>query len=119
MFVRQGDKGEGVASVQKLLSLLGYDLIIDGDFGARTTRSIRSFQKKYGLDIDGIVGNATYSTLKAAQKRNSKESGVSSEQSYGALEIVQHPLSPGQYIKQVFDKKQIYLHFINKTEIKN
>jgi N-acetyl-anhydromuramyl-L-alanine amidase AmpD len=111
MLIREGAKGIEVSSVQKLLSLLGYDLIIDGDFGSRTTRSVRSFQKKYNLSIDGIVGDRTYQTLKAAQKRNSKESGVSSDKNYGELDIVQRPLASGQFIKQKFTKKQIYLHF--------
>ena len=86
-------------------------MIIDGDFGARTTRSVRSFQKKFGLTIDGVVGDKTYQTLKAAQKRSAKETGSAKGQNYGALEISQIPLDSGQYIKQVFNKSQIYLHF--------
>ena len=70
MLLKEGDKGAEVSEVQKLLSMLGYDLIIDGDFGSKTTRSVKSFQKKYALSIDGVVGNQTYQTLKSAQKRH-------------------------------------------------
>ncbi len=111
MLVRQGDKGPEVAEVQKLLSLLGYDLIIDGDFGSRTTRSVRSFQKKFNLDIDGIVGSKTLQTLKAAQKRSAKETGGATANNYEGLDITVRELEDGQYIKQILEKKQIYLHF--------
>ena len=111
MLLKQGDKWPEVSEVQKLLSLIGYDLIIDGDFGAKTTRSVKSFQKKYSLTVDGVVGNNTYQTLKSAQKRSSKENPVSSEKNYGSLEVIKDHLDSSQYIKQDFEKKQIYLHF--------
>lgn len=111
MYIKQGDRGKDVSEVQKLLSLLGYDLIIDGDFGAKTTRSIRSFQKKNGLDMDGVVGNNTYNALKASLKRGAKETGGANSKQYGDLKVSQHALDTSQYIKQVFPKKQIYLHF--------
>lgn len=111
MLVRQGDRGPRVSEVQKLLSLLGYDLIIDGDFGSRTTRSVRSFQKKFNLDIDGIIGIKTYQTLKAAQKRGSKEKGGADSNEYKEIEITIRELGDEQYIKQVLDKNQIFLHF--------
>ena len=38
-------------------------LQIDGDFGAKTLAAVVSFQKKYKLKPDGIVGNMTYAKL--------------------------------------------------------
>jgi len=113
MFVQLGDRNKDVAEVQKLLSLLGYDLIIDGDFGAKTKRSVRAFQKRFNLTVDGIVGSNTYTALKAAQKKTSKESSdILDSVDYGGLEInTDYELHPVQYIKQVTNKTQIYIHF--------
>jgi len=113
MILQQGDRGKKVGEVQKLLSMLGYDLIIDGDYGLRTTRSVKAFQKKYNLGADGIVGTKTLQALKAAQKRTSKESkGEGYKKNYGDLEVVTTvKLQDGQYIKQTHEKSQIYIHF--------
>lgn len=112
MLLKEGDKGKQVAEVQKLLSLLGYDLVIDGHFGSKTSRSVRSFQKKQYLTIDGVVGSRTYEALKGAQKRSAKEVDNATGHIYNEIEISkEHLLSSGQYIKQQFEKKQIYLHF--------
>lgn len=111
MLVRLNDKNEQVAEVQKLLSLIGYDLIIDGHFGPKTERSVKSFQKKNGLKEDGIVGDFTYQALKASQKRNSKELKTQPASQEYTFKIIERSLSPNQYIKQIFDKKQIFLHF--------
>lgn len=111
MYIKEGDKSKDVAEVQKLLSLLGYDLIIDGHFGSKTARSVRSFQKKSGLTVDGVVGNNTYNALKASLKRGAKEAGNSSGKNYGELTIQKHEMDSSQYIKQIFPKKQIYIHF--------
>ena len=56
MLLRLNDKGPQVSEVQKLLSLLGYDLEIDGHFGLRTQRSVKAFQKKAALQQQ-IVSN--------------------------------------------------------------
>jgi len=31
----------------------------DGEFGEHTYNAVIEFQKKYGLEVDGIVGNKT------------------------------------------------------------
>lgn len=114
MLIKEGDKGVDVANVQKLLSLLGYDLIIDGDFGQKTTRSVKAFQKKYNLTTDGVVGDKTYQLLKASQKKTLKEEHDVKEESIvsdNVLNIVYNNLDSNQYIKQKFEKKQVYLHF--------
>lgn len=114
MAVQLGDKGPQVSEIQKLLSLLGYDLIVDGDFGARTQRSITAFQKKSGLDADGVVGEKTLAALKAAQKRTAKEdkSPIIPKEYGDAVTVnTSHPLPIEQYMRQVTEKKQIYIHF--------
>lgn len=108
-----GDKGTEVSEVQKLLSMLGYDLIIDGGFGGKTERSLKSFQKKVGLKDDGIAGPKTIEALKAAQKKSSVEdSSIIVPKIYTALEIDKSlPLDASQYLKQVTAKDKIFIHF--------
>jgi N-acetyl-anhydromuramyl-L-alanine amidase AmpD len=108
-----GDKGTEVTEVQKLLSMLGYDLIIDGDFGAKTVRSLQAFQKKMGLTVDGVAGPKTIEALKAAQKRTAKEEkGVVTGKNYGDLSIeTKYQLESVQYIKQTISKDKIFIHF--------
>jgi len=111
--VTLGDKGAEVSKLQKLLSMLGYDLVIDGDLGPKTLRSLKAFQKKYGLVVDGIAGPKTFAALKAAQKRTSKEDKDSSRsKDYPGLDVdADHHMGPEQYIKQVFDKDKIFIHY--------
>ena len=108
-----GDKGKEVSQLQKYLSMLGYDLVIDGGFGNKTLRSLKAFQKKYGLLVDGIAGDQTFSALKAAQKRTSKEEkGTGNSKSYGDIDIdTDNNMDPEQYIKQVFPKDKLFIHY--------
>jgi len=108
-----GDRGPEVSQLQKNLSTLGYDLIIDGHFGNKTLRSLKAFQKKYGLLVDGIAGPKTLLTLKAAQKRTSKEEKDSKySKSYGNLEVdINHNQPSEQYLKQTTSKDKIFIHY--------
>ncbi|AJD91925.1 hypothetical protein JMA_26080 [Jeotgalibacillus malaysiensis] len=51
-----GDEGAGVEAMQELLNRHGYDLVIDGIFGPKTERALRSFQYQNGLVVDGVYG---------------------------------------------------------------
>lgn len=108
-----GDKSSVVTEVQKLLSMLGYDLIIDGYFGDRTDRSLRAFQKKMGLLSDGDAGPKTIEALKAAQKRSAKEDKKQlNPKDYNGLEIeTKYALESSQFIKQITNKDKIFIHF--------
>lgn len=57
--LKQGDVGNYVRNVQLCLTVKGYDIAIDGDFGPATDTAVRSFQSSKGLSVDGIVGSAT------------------------------------------------------------
>lgn len=111
--VKYGDRSTEVTEVQKLLSMLGYDLIIDGSFGDKTARSLQAFQKKMGLTIDGIAGSKTIEALKAAQKRTAKEEkGQVGAKDYGSLSVdTSCQLESAQYIKQSLAKDKIFIHF--------
>jgi N-acetylmuramoyl-L-alanine amidase len=52
--------GDDVFALQERLLELGYDAgRPDGTFGAQTEQALRSFQRDYGLVVDGICGPAT------------------------------------------------------------
>ena len=69
--VRKGDKGPVVVFLQKLLDKNGYKLTsrprknsgVDGDFGRKTLRAVKQFQRDEGLAADGVVGPKTWSAL--------------------------------------------------------
>ena len=42
---------------------------IDGDYGNKSLAAVVSFQKKYTLKPDGIVGNMTYAKLIEVNRR--------------------------------------------------
>lgn len=62
--VRIGDRGEQVATVQRLLAAAGYDPgTIDGVAGPLFDAAVKAFQKANGLDVDGVVGPKTLAAL--------------------------------------------------------
>ena len=61
---KKGMEGVQVKGLQTMLKEYGYySATIDGKFGDKTEASVRAFQKAEGLDVDGIVGKATWSRL--------------------------------------------------------
>ena len=61
--LRRGNKGDLVAQMQDLLQKDGSTLEVDGIFGVGTQSAVRSFQKRHGLVVDGIVGPKTWAEL--------------------------------------------------------
>lgn len=65
--LRQGSaETDWVSYLQELLRAVGYDLVVDGDFGPATDRAVRSFQESAALTVDGWVGPITWPALVAA-----------------------------------------------------
>ena len=60
---KKGSRGKKVKLIQEWLCLQGFGLCIDGDFGSATDNSVREFQRRNGLKVDGIVGQKTFSRL--------------------------------------------------------
>ena len=52
-----------VRVVQRRLRDLGWELAVDGDFGPQTRWTVIRFQRRHGLDDDGIVGRKTWAKL--------------------------------------------------------
>lgn len=64
--LRKGSKGKQVKTLQRLLIAEGCDVGkagADGDFGSMTESAVKEYQKKKGLETDGIVGKITWSSL--------------------------------------------------------
>lgn len=64
--LKSNSRGEQVKTLQRLLVGYGYDLKVDGVFGTITDRTVRTFQRKYGLSADGVVGTKTWEKLLGA-----------------------------------------------------
>lgn len=63
-FLRQGDESPEVQELQEELEGLGYRPGgTDGRFGSHTTSAVLAFQKREGLDRDGIVGPGVLDAL--------------------------------------------------------
>ena len=64
-----GASGSAVEQVQFWLNTLAqYDsaipsVTVDGVYGTATANAVRAFQRKYGLTVDGIVGQTTWKEL--------------------------------------------------------
>ncbi len=61
--LRIGATGEVVKALQTLLNVAGASLVVDGGFGPKTAAAVMSFQRKAGLDPDGVVGPRTWGAL--------------------------------------------------------
>lgn len=63
MTLRNGDRGQAVRHLQKLLNDRGAVLETDGDFGDITEAAVRDYQRSAGLVDDGVAGPKTLSAL--------------------------------------------------------
>ena len=67
--LRRGDVGIEVQQLQYFLSIVAeeYESIpavtVDSRFGAGLERSVRAFQREFGLVQDGLVGESTWNTI--------------------------------------------------------
>ncbi|MCT2589010.1 amidase [Streptomyces sp. N2-109] len=66
--LRNGDSGAGVERLQRALTAaLGRTVDADGAFGPNTEQAVRDYQTSRKLDVDGIVGNASWTALQAGK----------------------------------------------------
>ena len=64
--IERNMSGPDVAEIQRMLQNLGYDVVPDGKFGAKTQAAVKTFQQDNGIVADGIVGPQTYKCLRDA-----------------------------------------------------
>ncbi|OUM96619.1 MAG: spore cortex-lytic enzyme [Thermobacillus sp. ZCTH02-B1] len=63
--LKQGSRGDYVWDLQYRLKTIDlFDQELTGYFGEHTRQAVVKFQKKYGLQADGIVGPATWKALR-------------------------------------------------------
>lgn len=62
---RLGSRGSAALEVQKLLNLRGGNLVVDGAFGPKTEKALRTAQEELGLPVTGIADAATIAALRA------------------------------------------------------
>jgi peptidoglycan hydrolase-like protein with peptidoglycan-binding domain len=63
--IRIGSHGHDVRAVQQALNFWGASPVLDtdGDFGTHTDTAVRNYQEKHALDVDGVVGKDTRTSL--------------------------------------------------------
>lgn len=62
--IRKGNRGYDVKIIQEYLNKHGYNTNgVDGIFGSGTDKAVRDYQRDFGMNIDGIVGNGTASHM--------------------------------------------------------
>ena len=73
--LRKGSKGAAVKKAQQLLLDRGYKLPkygADGDFGNETLAAVKQFQRDWGLDVDGVIGPATWRMLESTPAKEKR-----------------------------------------------
>ena len=68
--VRQGQSSKTVQIMQLILFSLGYSIQADGQFGAQTAATLRTFQQRHDLQVDAICGPKTWNALASDGPRN-------------------------------------------------
>lgn len=71
--IRINSKGDSVETLQEKLSGYGLQVAVTGTFDEATRQAVVEFQRRYGLDADGIVGYRTWETLFFAARGEDKQ----------------------------------------------
>lgn len=61
--LRKGAFGDDVRNLQIALRRIGYDVAVDGDFGAITLEAVKGYQNALSVTPDGVVGTYFVSKL--------------------------------------------------------
>jgi peptidoglycan hydrolase-like protein with peptidoglycan-binding domain len=71
--LRGGSHGQDVRVLQRWLTRVGITTRVDGSFGPGTGRSVRRYERRFGLRVDGVVSPAQAAGLR---KRAAAATGV-------------------------------------------
>ena len=62
--LKPGDRGDGVAAIQKSLAEYGYGVEVNGEYDSMTLEVVTAFQRHFRPErVDGIADQSTRSTL--------------------------------------------------------
>lgn len=67
-----GSNGVEVRLVQGMLNIEGYGLVVDGFYGAKTRLAVIDYQKRCGLQPDGVCGAMTQAALGFVKPKNQR-----------------------------------------------
>ena len=127
-----GAKGSAVSELQQLLIKNGMKgknnkpLSIDGHFGESTEYAVIQYQRKIGIKVDGIVGNATFNALKGQDiSKNLKDADLTAgAKRLGVPEIVIRAIAevetqgegylPDGRPKILFERHRMYFYLSQK-----
>ena len=97
---KYGSRGEEVKKIQTKLKQWGYySGNIDGIYGTGTFNAVKSFQKKNGLDVDGIAGEKTLKALGITSGSNNSNSATSNNTDLNLLSRVDYGEARGEPYK--------------------
>ena len=83
---KQGSRGNEVRQIQQKLKNWGYYFgEVDGIFGVQTKKAVMDFQRKNGLAVDGIAGNATLRAMGIYRSQQTSGSGGYSDSDIALL----------------------------------
>ena len=67
--LRKGSKGLPVRRLESRMTAADYDTGgVDGRFGAKTEKAVKELQEQAALDVDGIVGPATWEVVNTFER---------------------------------------------------
>lgn len=117
LILKSGMQRNEVSTLQSNMRKLGYfNINPTGYYGSITTAAVKKLQKKHGLVIDGIAGNATFSlinkllgqTVKPTYKASSIVTGISRGEVNRKFTVVIDPghggMDTGAIYENVFEK---------------
>lgn len=81
-YLQKGDTGSSVKTLQQMLNkTTSCSLDEDGIYGSLTKKCVNTFQKKYNLSVDGIVGPKTCTKLNGLLNKGTTKTSTSSNNS--------------------------------------
>ena len=106
ILLKWGSRGSEVKEVQTRLKNWGfYKGKVDGIYGWQTSVAVKAFQRKHGLKVDGVVGNATAKALGiktgATATTAARKSTSRSNESYTLAQCIHGEARGESYIGQV------------------
>ena len=73
--LKNGSKGNAVKTLQSNLNkVMKSELVVDGQFNAKTESVVKAFQKRYGLVVDGVYGPKSQVKMTEVLKSLNKKS---------------------------------------------